>query len=134
MIGATPQVALPDPQALSDGLARVLLDDHASTAVTVMSRAPVPSPGRTPAEVVTCRFADGSVRRLLCKYGHAEGAAGYGHWGGVPYEAAVYEHVLRVLRLSPVGFCGAYEEAETGATWLFLEYLDGSSRLDDTGG
>ena len=123
------------PQALSDRLARVLLEGRGrAEEVAVMGRAPVPSPGRTPAEVLTCRFADGSVRRLLCKYGHPESAVGYGHWGGVPYEAAVYQQVLRVLRLSPVELFGAYEEAETGATWLFLEYLDGSSRLDDTGG
>jgi hypothetical protein len=127
-------VVLPDTQTLVTGLASALAERDASTALTILRREPVPSPGRTLSEVVTCRLTDGRVRRLLCKYGRLEDTVGYGHWGGVPYEAAVYQQVLHALDVCSVGFRGTYHETEADTTWLFLDYLDDSARLDDTGG
>ena len=132
--GRAPATGLPHVHALTDGLTRALGDGNAGCPVSVLNREPVLYPGWTPVEVVTCRFADGSARRLLCKYGSPVRAAAYGHRGGVPYEAAVYQQVLGALKLSSPAFYGTYEDAATGATWLFLEYLHGSFRLRDVEG
>jgi Phosphotransferase enzyme family len=133
MIGAAPSVGPPDLQALSVGLARALGNGGSDGAVAVLGREPVSSPGWIAVEVITCQFADGGVRRLLGKYGGAAREVAHGHRGGVPYEAAVYARVLGALHLSPIAFYGAYEDAGTGATWLFLEYVDGSTRMHDGG-
>lgn len=125
---------LPELPALTDGLTRALGGGEAGRAVAVLNREPVRYPGWTPMEVITCRFADGSVRRLLCKYGGPARAMAYGHRGGVPYEAAVYQHVLGALELPSAAFYGTCEDASRGAAWLFLEYLEGSIRLRDAEG
>src|SRR2546428_13989401 len=119
--GTAPAAGLPDLQALTDALARALGDGNAGCPVSVLSREPVRYPGWTPVEVITCRSADGSVRRLLCKYGDPVRAPAYGHRGGGPYEAAVYQQVLGAVELSSAAFYGTYGDQATGATWLFLE-------------
>ena len=132
--GRAPATGLPHVHALTDGLTRALGDGNAGCTVAVLNREPVRYPGLTPVEVITCRIADGSARRLLCKYGGPVRALAYGHRGGVPYEAAVYQQVLGALELSSAAFYGTYEDPATGATWLFLEYLQGSLRLRDAEG
>jgi hypothetical protein len=132
--GQASATGLPELGALTNGLARALGDNVPGCAVAVLAREPVRYPGWTPVEVITCRFGDGSTRRLLCKYGRPARAVAYGHRGGVPYEAAVYQHILGGLELSSAAFYGTYQDAGTGATWLFLEYLEGSFRLHDTEG
>jgi len=118
----------PDQQALTLGLSSVLAGPgDAGGQVRILAREPLVA-GTFPKEIVTCQL-DGSALRLLCKYdaGHSHG--GQGHWGGVPYEAAVYAEVLRPPLVSVPGFYGAYTDRRTGAIALILEYLDQSARV-----
>jgi hypothetical protein len=80
-------------------------------------------------EIVTCRFEDGAERRLLCKYEAGRNHNCYGHRGGVPYEAEVYQHVLPAAQLSAPTFWGIHTEPGLCETWLILEYLDRSRRV-----
>ncbi len=122
----------PDLPTLAHGLTTVLSSsDDASGAVTVLHREANVFTSSYPSEIVTCRLQDGRVIRLLCKYsasGHDH--SGYGHWGGVGYEAAVYEHVLRHMHLSSVKYYGTYTDTVTHGTWLILEYLDAARRIN----
>lgn len=77
-------------------------------------------------EVVTCRLAGGQELCLFCKYGAgAADATGYGHRGGVAYEALVYRDLLRPLGVRAAPFFGAHLDPHTGATWLVLGFQQG---------
>jgi aminoglycoside phosphotransferase (APT) family kinase protein len=80
--------------------------------------------------VISCGLSGGRVLRLFGKYtesspeeGH--GDSGYGHWGGVAYEAEVYRQVLRHTTVTCPKFYGVYRDEETGRFALFIEYLEG---------
>jgi hypothetical protein len=118
---------LPSLQTLAVGLASVL-----RSQVTILDRQPNTYASTFPSEIVRCQLGNGRRLRFLCKYGadHSTSLSGItGHKGGVPYEAAVYRHVLRTSRATTPTFYGAYRDLETGGTWLILEYLDDSVRL-----
>src|SRR5439155_17936617 len=128
--GDTPMTrsTFPDQQALTLGLSSVLAGPgHAGGPVSILAREPLVA-GTFPKEIVTCQL-NGSELRLLCKYdaGHSHG--GQGHWGGVPYEAAVYAEVLRPPLVSAPGFYGTYTDRRTDAISHILEYLDQSARV-----
>ena len=77
-------------------------------------------------EVVTCRLPGGDSLRLFCKYGNgANEATGYGHRGGVSYEARVYRDLLRPLGVRTVPFYGTHLDPGTGTTWLVLGFQPG---------
>ena len=77
-------------------------------------------------EVVTCRLRGGEELRLLCKYGAGPAdASGYGHRGGVAYEALVYRDLLQPLGVRAAPFFGAHLDPHTGATWLVLGFEQG---------
>jgi Phosphotransferase enzyme family len=121
---------LPNLQSLTVGLASVL-----RSQVTVLDRQPNTYTSTFPSEIVRCRVDGGSELLLFCKYGtgHGTSLSGItGHKGGVPYEAAVYRHVLRTSRATTPTFYGAYKDVKTDDTWLILEYLDDSVRLHRT--
>jgi len=84
-------------------------------------------------EVVTCQIGN-RRRRLFCKYSkpHAETAAhrAFGHRNGVAFEADVYEHVLRPLGVSVPALRGIWRHAAPRETWLLLQYLDRTMRLN----
>src|SRR5207245_10695619 len=80
-------------------------------------------------EVVTCRVDDGSVRRLLFKYGATAAGSGHGHRGGVPYEGAVYRHVLGPAGMGTPRLWGVHDESGERRTWLAIEYLDDAERV-----
>jgi hypothetical protein len=118
---------LPNLQTLAAGLTSVL-----RSQATVLDRQPNTFASTFPSEIVRCQLGDGRRLLLLCKYGadHSTSLSGRtGHKGGVPYEAAAYRHVLRTSRASTPKFYGAYEDVESGETWLVLEYLEESVRL-----
>lgn len=118
---------LPNLRTLTGGLASVL-----RSRVTVIDRQPNIYASTFPSEVVTCRVDGRSELLLFCKYGagHGTSLSGItGHKGGVPYEAAVYRHVLHGSRATTPTFYGAYRDVKTGHTWLILEYLDQSLRV-----
>ncbi len=79
-------------------------------------------------EVLTCRLNDGSQCRLFCKRGAPHADKVYGHKGGVPYEALVYERILAPLLVSAPGFKGAHSDND-GQTWLFIDFLDHAYRV-----
>jgi len=81
-----------------------------------------------PSEVVTCRLADGSERRLFCKYTAGRSHQDHGHRGDVAYEARVYREVLRGLSLPLPIYHGALD-SETEGTWLVLEFLEDALRV-----
>lgn len=116
----------PDVRTLAAGLAPRL-----GGPVTVLRRKRNPNASTFPAEVVTCRLADGRTVPLLCKYGAGPGDDVYGHKAGVAYEADVYQEVLRPLRgrLAAPRCYGAHHDRATGMTCLVLEYLGGSARI-----
>jgi hypothetical protein len=97
--------------------------------VTVVGRRANAARGNFPSEVVTCRFDDGRELEVFCKYETDLAPGAPTDRPGIAHEAAVYEHVLRPAGLPP-RFCGAYRDAATGRTWLFLEYLGGSVHAD----
>jgi hypothetical protein len=57
--------------------------------ITILHREPAVHISTSFNEIVTCRFTDGSVRRLLLKRGVSHSDRSHGHHGGVPYEAIV---------------------------------------------
>jgi len=77
-------------------------------------------------EVVTCRLAGGEEVRLFCKYGSGpDEATGYGHRGGVSYEAQVYRDLLLPLGMRTVPFYGTHFDQCKGTTWLVLGFQQG---------
>ncbi len=118
--------AVPDQAALADGLRAAL-----GTPVSVLRRRRNRYASTFPSEVVTCRVDGGGRCQLLCKYGAGPPDVVHGHKGGVVYEAAVYREVLRPLGGRPPTppFRGAHADAETGRTWLVLDFLEGAERL-----
>ena len=77
-------------------------------------------------EVVTCRLPGAEELRLFCKYGAgADEATGYGHRGGVAYEAQVYRDLLQPLGVRTVPFDGTHFDPDTGTTWLVLGFQPG---------
>jgi thiamine kinase-like enzyme len=127
---------LPDLQTLTSNLTHVLrTHGFAGAQLSILHRQPNIYTASFPSEIVTCQFGNGSELRLLCKYGAGHGSSLSGitsHKGGVPYEAAVYSHILRTARATTPTFYGAYWDVKTDQTWLILEYLDDSVRLQKT--
>src|SRR5439155_18364393 len=84
-----------------------------------------------PNEIVTCQLRDGRKRRVFIKYGAGQSHRAFGHRGDLPYEAQVYQRVLRALPDFRPRCLGAHTDAVTGDTALILEYADHSVRLSD---
>jgi len=128
--GSPPQLSFPDLEILRAVLTSILRGDGAlARQLIVLSRQPNIYSSTFDSEIVTCRFNDGGELQLLCKYGF-----GYADSGkiqrGVPYEVEVYQQVLRRLPCSTPRFFGSYQDEITGTTWLVLEYLDRSLRVN----
>jgi hypothetical protein len=119
---------LPNLQSLTVGLTSVL-----RSQVTILDRQPNIFTSTFPSEIVACRVDGVSKLLLLCKYapgGHRDNV--YGHRGGVTYEAAIYRHVLKPSQASTPTFYGIYSDMSTDDSWLVLQYLDNSVRIDKT--
>ncbi|GAC1398086.1 MAG: hypothetical protein NVSMB52_11650 [Chloroflexota bacterium] len=56
--------------------------------------------------------------------------SGHGHRGGLHYEAEVYRRVLQPLSISAPCLYGAYDAPDEKDSWLFLEYLEDSYRVN----
>src|SRR4051812_24835443 len=120
----------PDVQTLTRGLTSVLRAQWSPGAQLTISQREPTNEGTFPSEIVTCRRDDGTAMRMLCKYAAGHSHDAHGHRGGVAYEATVYRQVLQPLAVSPPAFYGEYPHGRMGATWLTLEYLDASLRLE----
>ncbi len=121
----------PSLQMLGRGLELAIKGNGATASrVRIQNRESAPFLCSYPSELVSCRFDDGSVRRLYCKYGEAEPETSPNHRHGVGYEARVYRHVLQPLKASTARYYGAHTDSRTGKIWLFLEYLEESSPVN----
>jgi hypothetical protein len=98
--------------------------------VTVLARHRSPHAATFEAEIVTCRWADGSERQLFCKVGVRHPNNQGDDHGSVAYEGRVYEKVLVPHGWSPVRFFGARLDEASGATSLLLEYLGDAVTVD----
>jgi hypothetical protein len=120
----------PDLQLLQEVLTSLLTrQGKGSAPLTIRERRPEVN-GSFPHEVVTCCFAGGGTLQLFCKYGIGRTVSGCGHRGGVAYEAEMYRSLLQTLPLPVPALFGDYRHPATGDTWLFLEYLNGSIRVN----
>ena len=98
-------------------------------SITILSREPGVFVSTFFNEIVTCRLADGSVRRLLLKRGTSPSDSEGGHRGGPPYEADVYRKVLEPLGTSTPRFFASHTDPATGETTLLIDYIDPAKRL-----
>lgn len=115
----------PDMHTLTHGLACVFGNNGSKSGpVKVLDREPNVYSSSFASEIVTCQLADGSQRRLFCKYGSSDSQSGYGHRGGLAYEIAVHRDVLQPSRLSSPQFYGAYTDEAARMNWLIVEYVD----------
>jgi aminoglycoside phosphotransferase (APT) family kinase protein len=73
---------------------------------------------------------DGTEQSVLCKYGDRISAVhgSYGHRRGVPYEAMVYERLLRPAGAQVPPWWGAYVDQQQ-RTWLVIGFLEGGLKL-----
>lgn len=90
--------------------------------VRIRERRLNPFAGRSLSEILICHFEGGELH-LFCKKGSARSAERQNHSRGVPYEAAVYRHLLEPMGASSPKFHGCYSEDEVG-TLLVTEYVD----------
>jgi Phosphotransferase enzyme family len=121
---------LPDVQTLTRDLTSVLRGQWSPDAQLIILQREPTNEGTFPTEIVTCQRDDGATVQVLCKYtaGHSHDA--HGHRGGVAYEATVYRHVLQPLAVSTPTLYGVHTDRRTGETWLILEYVNASLRLE----
>jgi hypothetical protein len=124
---------LPDPGHLERGLASAFRRSGRGSEVALLSREANVYTSSFPTEIVTCRLNGIQEVRLFCKYGPVNGASAYGHRGGITYEIAVYEHLLRNVPQTTPQYFGSFTDAPAGEAWLILEYMDESvsvSKMD----
>ncbi len=125
----TPTSLLPDLPTLDRRLKSALNGDGRRVRIVERQRPRYMS--TFPNEIVTCQLADGSRRRLFCKYEAGRSHNSHGHRGGLAYEAEVYRRVLGPLPTLRPRFVGVHSNGADGGTWLMLEYLDRCTRLKD---
>jgi thiamine kinase-like enzyme len=124
-------VGMPDKETLEYGISSVFrLNGYGRSVVRILDRQANVYKSTCPSEIVTCQFDDGSKLRLLCKYAVEYGYNTFSHRGGVAYEVEVYRDVLQPLQVSTPAFHGAHIDKTTGQTWLILDYLDKSIRVN----
>jgi hypothetical protein len=110
--------------ALAAGLSAAL-----GTPVEVTSRLENVQASTFPSEIITYQVR-GEEHRTFAKYDDASIGDTYGHRGGVADEAAVYRDLLAPARVAAPAYVGTYIEPIKRETWLFLEYLSGSVRVN----
>jgi hypothetical protein len=98
----------------------------------LVDRAANPYSSTFASEVVTCCLADGTLLRLLCKYGGSSGNDAFGHHGGVSYEGKIYRHALSAAGSFTPAFYGTFIDDRQEIECLVVEYLDGALRLNRT--
>ncbi len=121
----------PDVQTLTGGLTSVFrANGAAESRVTILARKPEMYASSFASEIVTCRVNDGQPMRVFCKYGSEQNYEDYEAKRGVSYEALVYRHVLGPLEAGTPRLYGEHTDVSTGQTWLILECIDNTTRLD----
>lgn len=121
---------LPSKEILVSKLTNILSDNGITKPpVTVMDRQRNIYSSTFPSEIVTCQLADGKKLQLFCKYGSLHNDS-FDHKGNVAYEASVYRHVLEPLQISTPRFYGSVRGETKDSTWLVIEFLPGTARLE----
>lgn len=120
---------LPDDRALIAGLASVL--GVLPSTIILLDRRPHEYTSTFPMELVSCEAGGGVQHHLFIKYSADTAHPAFGHRGGVPYEASVYQRVLEPLAMGTPKCHGVYEDPQTGWTWLVLQYIDHAMRCFD---
>src|SRR5437667_12084738 len=113
----TPVSLLPDSRTLTAHLTAVLSANGGPQA-TVLERKRPRYMSTFPNEIVTCQLADGSKRRLFCKYEAGRDHSSYGHRGGLAYEAEVYRVVLDPVKTFRPALVAAHTDDPNGGPWL----------------
>ena len=124
--------AFPDNETLLNYLGKSFSADEPSwKKVEIISRLPAVQNGTFQAEIITFRLNDGSHVSLRCKYlkGLENNQEG-GHRGGVIYEAAIYEHLLRFSSLPTAIYYDQFKIVESDTFCLFIQNLEGSVRIN----
>ena len=122
---------VPGDEALAIGLTTVFAGGKSPGAqVELLNREANVYSSTFASEVVTCRSADGTMFRLLCKYDGGSENYAFGHHGGVSYEAQIYRDVLRGDGAYAPTFYGTFVDDVHGSKCLVLQYLDGANRLN----
>ena len=125
-------IKLPDTPTLTRGL-NVVFRTTANDGLTIVGRKIHSRASTFPLEIVRCRFSDGKILSVVCKYSASAENSCYGHRGGIPYEAAVYRDVLKSCDISVPRFYGSYLDPDTTWTWLVLQYLENAVISGETG-
>lgn len=119
----------PSSERLAAGLNAVFHNSGpGGQSVAILGRKPNRFESSFASEIVKCHLAENGTYHVFCKYGTDDFDEGYGHRGGVPYEASVYSKVLAPLHTSTPAFYGVYREKKSGETWLLIEYVKGASQ------
>jgi hypothetical protein len=85
-------------------------------------------------DLVRAHWADGTSCLLVCKHGGRHPDNPHDDYGGVPYEAEVYERFLVPHGLCPLRLWGVRRDAAANQAWLLIEYVEDSvhaRRADD---
>lgn len=97
--------------------------------VALTGREPNSYASTFPSEVVTC-VAGSRTLTLLCKYEAPRDRGVRGVPVGVRYESAAYCSAVEPSQLTAPRWFGLYEDEPAGSTWLMLEFLVETLRLD----
>jgi len=130
MLETSTSTQFPDLPALTAGLNSIFNRNGTRYGkVTILDREQMEE-GSFPKELVTCGLEDGSQLHLFCKYTGGYSHASHGHRRGVPYEAGIYDGVLKQLPISKPTFYGTHTGATEDDVWFVLEYLPDTLRLN----
>jgi hypothetical protein len=112
-------------------LEALVLRSAGAERLTIVDR--IPSAYRTaqPTEVVVCRIDDDAPRQVFCKY-YPE-RAGHDARARVRLEASMLREVVQPL-IGRQLCLGSYFDAESGGSWLVLEYLSRAIMSNKTPG
>jgi hypothetical protein len=126
----TVSIDRPDDQALMTVLDRALASTGRMWQVRSIGRQENVYESTNRTEVIVCTLESAQQVRLLCKYGPASNRSVSGLSQGLAYEATIYREILEPLDGPAPRFYGAYDEPDTGVSWLFVEYLGEGWQLD----
>jgi hypothetical protein len=117
-----------EPRAM-DLAIRDLVQRWERHPIKSMEYLPNPYSATFRSELLRCTFSGGTQRWFICKEGPGGGAAG-GRYGGLAYEAQVYERAMDCLGLGTSPFVGAVSDAQRRRIILILEYFRDHERVD----
>lgn len=120
----------PDVESLIDGLNRGLRKVDVRGIEAIIARRRNRHTSTYPSEIVTCLSSDGSRLDLILKYGPLSCTTGYGHRGGVSYEAQIYSEVLTRIALGTPRYYGSFLDEEGRMICLMTKYVEDCQRIN----